>query len=117
MPLRLDPTLYETLRQQILRRDGWRWGRAEELEVEHIAQGWWRLKRASRHENAMNRVALRTLGSSGRRSREELQPLGCRQALLCVSLLDPLWEHFILWAGVRAAKQWRKHFEFAGARL
>jgi hypothetical protein len=37
-------------------------GTAEELEVERIALCWWRLKRAWRYENAMNRVALRDLG-------------------------------------------------------
>ena len=34
-------------------------GSAEELEVQRIAQCWWRLKRAYRYENAMNRVAQR----------------------------------------------------------
>jgi len=36
--LRLDPLSYETLRQQILRRDGWRrqsCGRMSNLEVHH----------------------------------------------------------------------------------
>jgi hypothetical protein len=37
-------------------------GMAEKLEVERIALCWWRLKRAWRYENAMNRVALRDLG-------------------------------------------------------
>jgi hypothetical protein len=36
-------------------------GRAEELEVERIAQCWWRLKRAWRYENAGNLGARRTL--------------------------------------------------------
>ena len=37
-PLRLDPALYERLRQQILRRDGWRCqscGTMSNLEVHH----------------------------------------------------------------------------------
>lgn len=36
-------------------------GRAEELEVERISQSWWRLKRAHRYENAVNRVAQRDI--------------------------------------------------------
>jgi hypothetical protein len=32
-------------------------GCGEELEVERITQSWWRLKRAYRYENAMNKVA------------------------------------------------------------
>jgi hypothetical protein len=43
-------------------------GMAEELEVERAALCWWRLKRAWRYENAMNRVALRDIG---RRERAE----------------------------------------------
>jgi ATP-dependent DNA helicase RecQ len=38
LPLRLDPCGYETLRQQILRRDGWRCqscGAMSNLEVHH----------------------------------------------------------------------------------
>jgi ATP-dependent DNA helicase RecQ len=38
VPLRLDPVPYETLRQQILRRDGWRCqscGAMSNLEVHH----------------------------------------------------------------------------------
>jgi ATP-dependent DNA helicase RecQ len=37
-PSRLDPLSYESLRQQILRRDGWRcqsWGTMSNLEVHH----------------------------------------------------------------------------------
>jgi len=37
-PIRLDPVSYETLRQQILRRDGWRCqfcGNMTNLEVHH----------------------------------------------------------------------------------
>ena len=37
-PVRLDPVLYETLRQQVLRRDGWRCqscGMMSNLEVHH----------------------------------------------------------------------------------
>jgi 5-methylcytosine-specific restriction endonuclease McrA len=37
-PLRLDPVSYETLRQQVLRRDGWTCqscGRKSNLEVHH----------------------------------------------------------------------------------
>jgi ATP-dependent DNA helicase RecQ len=37
--VRLDPVLYETLRQQVLRRDGWRCqscGTMSNLEVHHI---------------------------------------------------------------------------------
>ena len=38
-PARLDPLLYESLRQQILRRDGWRCqscGTMSNLEVHHM---------------------------------------------------------------------------------
>jgi len=38
LPLRLDPTAYETLRQEVLRRDSWRcqWcGTMSNLEVHH----------------------------------------------------------------------------------
>jgi 5-methylcytosine-specific restriction endonuclease McrA len=38
-PLRLDPLSYERLRQQILRRDGWRYqfcGTMSNLELHHI---------------------------------------------------------------------------------
>jgi 5-methylcytosine-specific restriction endonuclease McrA len=38
MPFRLDPVSYETLRQQVLRRDGWRCqscGTMSNLEVHH----------------------------------------------------------------------------------
>jgi hypothetical protein len=38
-------------------------GRAEEVEVERIAQCYWRLRRASRYENAVNLVARRDLGN------------------------------------------------------
>ncbi len=37
-PLRLDPVSYETLRQQVLRRDGWRCqscGTLSNLEIHH----------------------------------------------------------------------------------
>ena len=47
-------------------------GTAEELEVERIAICWWKLKRAWRHENAMNRVALRNLGSQELRKKAEV---------------------------------------------
>ena len=57
-----DPAEYEELLNG-LRDTHQPVGRGEELEVELIAQGWWRRKRASRYENAVNRVALRTLGS------------------------------------------------------
>ena len=43
-------------------------GKAEEVEVERIALCWWRLKRAWRHENAVNLVARRDFG---RRERAE----------------------------------------------
>jgi hypothetical protein len=36
--------------------------RAEELEVELIAHCWWRLKRASRYENAVCHIAIRDFG-------------------------------------------------------
>lgn len=38
-------------------------GRAEELEVERIGLCWWRLNRVWRHENSVNRVAMRDVGS------------------------------------------------------
>ncbi len=47
-------------------------GTAEELELERIAICWWKLKRAWRHENAMNRVALRNLGSQELRKKAEV---------------------------------------------
>ena len=56
-----DPTEYEEILNG-LRAKYQPMGTAEELEVEHIALCWWRLKRAWRYENAMNRVALRNLG-------------------------------------------------------
>jgi hypothetical protein len=46
-------------------------GMAEELEVERAALCWWRLKRAWRHENAMNRVALRDIGKRERAEQAE----------------------------------------------
>lgn len=39
VPLRIDPAAYESLRQQILRRDGWRCqacGAMANLEVHHL---------------------------------------------------------------------------------
>lgn len=42
-----------------LRNDYQPVGRAEDLEVQRIALCWWKLKRVWRHENAVNRVALR----------------------------------------------------------
>jgi hypothetical protein len=56
-----DPTEYEEILNG-LRAKYQPKGTAEELEVERIAVCWWRLKRAWRYENAMNRVALRDLG-------------------------------------------------------
>ncbi len=56
-----DPTEYEEILNG-LRARYQPMGTAEELEVERIALCWWRLKRAWRYENAMNRVALRNLG-------------------------------------------------------
>jgi hypothetical protein len=56
-----DPTEYEEILNG-LRAKYQPMGTAEELEVERIALCWWRLKRAWRYENAMNRVALRDLG-------------------------------------------------------
>jgi len=41
-PLRMDPLSYESLRQQILRRDGWRCqscGTMSNLEVQHKSRG------------------------------------------------------------------------------
>ena len=46
-------------------------GMAEKLEVERIVLCWWKLQRAWRHENAVNRVALRTLGSKELADNEE----------------------------------------------
>src|SRR5450755_1349613 len=54
-PLRLDPQSYERLRQQVLRRDGWRCqscGAMSSLEVHHkpISQSLWpRLRRKPDH--------------------------------------------------------------------
>jgi hypothetical protein len=56
-----DPTEYEQILNG-LRAKYQPMGTAEELEVERIGLCWWRLKRAWRYENAMNRVALRCLG-------------------------------------------------------
>jgi hypothetical protein len=67
-------------------------GRAEELEVERIAQGWRRLKRASRHENAMNRVALRTLGSKELQEKAELCKILEEQEKATVLLLQSFEE-------------------------
>ena len=36
-------------------------GTAEDLEVERIAQSWWKIRRADRYENAANRVAMRDI--------------------------------------------------------
>ncbi len=38
-------------------------GREEELEVERITVCWWKLKRVSRYDNSVNRVAARDLGT------------------------------------------------------
>jgi hypothetical protein len=46
-------------------------GRAEEVEVERIALCYWRLKRAWRHENAINLVARRDLGRRELEEQEE----------------------------------------------
>jgi hypothetical protein len=57
-----DPQKYQELLNGL--RDDYRpIGRAEELEVERIALCWWKLQRVWRHENAVNRVALRDKGS------------------------------------------------------
>jgi hypothetical protein len=56
-----DPTEYNAVLNGL--RDQYQpMGTAEELEVERLAVCWWKLKRAWRYENAMNRVALRDLG-------------------------------------------------------
>jgi 5-methylcytosine-specific restriction endonuclease McrA len=58
MPLRLDPALYETLRQQILRRDGWRCqlcGTLSNLEIHHK-----RFRSHSGHDSEENLVTLCT---------------------------------------------------------
>ena len=59
--LREDPAEYEEVLNG-LRAKYQPMGTAEELEVERIALCWWRLKRAWRYENTMNRVALRNFG-------------------------------------------------------
>ena len=56
-----DPTEYAAVLNG-LRAQYQPTGAAEELEVERLALCWWRLKRAWRYENAMNRVALRDFG-------------------------------------------------------
>jgi len=53
---REDPSEYRELLDG-LREQFRSVGSAEELEVERIAQCWWRLKRACRYENGVNRVA------------------------------------------------------------
>jgi hypothetical protein len=65
-----DPTEYEEILNG-LRAKYQPMGTAEELEVERIALCWWRLKRAWRYENAMNRVALRNLGRRELAEQEE----------------------------------------------
>ncbi len=57
-----DPAEYEELWSG-LREVYQPTGKAEELEVEYIANCWWKRKRVWWYENAVNRVALRTLGS------------------------------------------------------
>jgi ATP-dependent DNA helicase RecQ len=55
-PLRLDPVSYETLRQQMLRRDGWRCqlcGTMSNLEVHHK-----RFRSHSRHDSEENLITL-----------------------------------------------------------
>ena len=55
-PLRLDPVSYETLRQQILRRDGWRCqscGAMSNLEIHHKE-----FRSHSGHDSAENLITL-----------------------------------------------------------
>ena len=55
-PLRLDPLSYESLRQQILRRDGWRCqscGTMSNLEVHH-----WELRSHSGEDSEENLITL-----------------------------------------------------------
>jgi 5-methylcytosine-specific restriction endonuclease McrA len=56
--LRLDPASYETLRQQILRRDGWRCqscGAMSNLEIHHKG-----FRSHSRHDSEENLITLCT---------------------------------------------------------
>jgi hypothetical protein len=86
-----EPAEYENLMSG-LREQYQPIGMAEELEVERIAQGWWRLKRASRHENAMNRVALRTLGSQELQETAEFCKTQDEQEKAAILLLDSFEE-------------------------
>jgi 5-methylcytosine-specific restriction endonuclease McrA len=55
-PLRLDPQLYERLRQQVLRRDGWRCqscGAMSNLEVHHK-----QFRSHSGHDSEENLITL-----------------------------------------------------------
>jgi 5-methylcytosine-specific restriction endonuclease McrA len=55
-PLRLDPTAYEKLRQQVLRRDGWRCqccGTMSNLEVHHH-----QFRSHSGEDSALNLITL-----------------------------------------------------------
>jgi len=66
-----DPGQYEELLNG-LRADYRPAGTAEKLEVEYIANCWWKRKRLWRYENAVNRVALRTLGSKELEEKAEI---------------------------------------------
>ena len=69
--LRLDPVSYETLRQQILRRDGWRCqscGKSSSLEIHHKE-----FRSHSGHDSEENLITLCTLcHTSVHRQRLEL---------------------------------------------
>jgi hypothetical protein len=68
--LRENPRDYDALLND-LREQYQPIGRAEVLEVERMAQSWWRLKRASRFEMATIRVAVRDLGRKELARQEE----------------------------------------------
>jgi hypothetical protein len=89
-----DPDEYDALWEG-LRKQFQPIGAGEEMEVERIAQSWWRLKRAYRYENAMNRVAQRDL--AGRELVDQLEYCGKRdeQEQIVIQLLqsaeDEVW--------------------------
>jgi ATP-dependent DNA helicase RecQ len=59
VPLRLDPSSYESLRQQVLRRDGWRCqscGSMSNLEVHHK-----QFRSHAGHDSEDNLITLCTL--------------------------------------------------------
>ena len=64
-------------------------GKAEELEVEHIAICWWKRKRLSRYEHALNRVAL---ADGELRKLTELLATEEKKEMAVLSVLDSAME-------------------------